>query len=564
MAVSPPVLPIWTTHYNHPVPWQTAFQPMRLDAMLAASAQRAPEAPCLDFYGRQFSYKEVDQLVSRFAAGLQGLGLGKGHKLGLFLPNCPHYVIAYYAASRAGLTLVNFSPLYTEEELAHQVADSGVETMVCLDIAHLYPTIDAVLHHGRLQRLIIGSIAEMLPWPKNWAYRIFKREMAARWEKDSHHLHFADLLGEAQALQPVAVDAEKDVALLQYTGGTTGTPKGAVLTHANLSINAQQVRALENNPQRVDRILGALPFFHVFANTTVLNRTILNGGLIVMLPKFEVKEALATIKRAKVTEFPGVPTMFQAILDHPAFDPAMLESVSMCISGGAPMSAELRALFAKAADAIIIEGYGLTESAGVVAVNPYGGPQKAGSIGQPIAGTDVVIVDPDNPHQILPQGAHGEITVAGPQIMRGYWQRPQSDAGAFIDGRLRTGDVGYIDADGFIFIVDRIKDLILVGGFNVYPSTLETELMTHPAVKEAIVIGVPDHYLGERPKAFVTLHSGAETSAEELLAFLNAHVGKHERAVAVEIRDTLPKTMIGKLSRKALVDEEKAKAAART
>ena len=553
---------IWTEHFNHPGRWDRSFEPLPMPALLDASAARQPSAPCLDFLGRRYSYAQVKTGADRFAHGLQQAGIGKGDRVGLFLPNCPHYVFAYYGALKAGATLVNFSPLYTVEELEHQALDSGTRTMVCLDVAQLFPNVDALLDKGVLDRLIIGSLAEALPPLKSWLYRLFRSSERSPYPADARHIPFARLIDNPGRPQPVAIDPHNDIALLQYTGGTTGTPKGAMLSHANLSINAQQVDAVDPEPQAEDRILGALPFFHVFANTCVLTRTILRGGEIVMLPKFELKAALESVERKRITAIPGVPTMYQAMLDYPDIGRFSLSSVRVCISGGAPMPAELKARFEALTGAVVVEGYGLTESAGVVSTNPYKGVNKTGSIGQPLPGTEVVIVDQNDPTRRMARGERGEITVAGPQIMRGYWNRPDTLATTFVDGRLRTGDVGFIDEDGYIFIVDRIKDLILVGGFNVYPSVLEAQLYQHAAVKEAIVIGVPDPYLGERPKAFVTLNDGMQASADVLLEFLNAHVGKHERAVAVEVRTSLPKTMIGKLSRKELVAEERARAAA--
>jgi len=496
--------------------------------------------------------------VQRAAAGFAVLGIGKGAHVGLFLPNCPHYVFAYYGAMLAGATVVNFSPLYTTAELRAQVADSGTTVMVTLDVAQLYDIIAPVAG----LRLIVGNLPEVLPPLKGLLYRLFKGKERARVAPGT--IHFAHLLRHPPIASPPAIDPH-DVALLQYTGGTTGVPKGAVLTHANLTINAMQVDSIDPHPQAPDRILGALPFFHVFANTCVLNRTILRGGQIVMLPRFELKAVLAAIPKHKITAMPGVPTMYRALLEAPGLEKVDLSSLRICISGGAPMPVELKHAFEGRSGATVVEGYGLTESAGVVACNAYEGLNKPGSIGQPLPQTDIRLVDKDDHTKPAPDGEPGEITVSGPQIMRGYYGRPDADAEVFIeqDGVrwLRTGDIGTIDADGYIAVTDRLKDMIVVGGFKVFPSALEAVLYRDPRVKEALVIGIPDARVGERPKAFVTLAEGEHVAPEMLLAALNAHIGKHERAVAVEIRDSLPKTMIGKLSRKELVAEERAKAA---
>ncbi|MGB3723012.1 MAG: long-chain fatty acid--CoA ligase [Pacificimonas sp.] len=550
----------WPYPYQHPQPWTTPLEPQALPAMLARTARLHPTRTFLHFLGRQFSYADIAQQVENAAEGFRRLGVKRGVNVGLFLPNCPQYVVAYYAIMRAGGTVVNFSPLYTADELDHQVRDSRVETMVCLDLQQLFPTIADVQKRGSLKRLIVCNLPEVLPTAKSLAYRLLKSRDRAKVGFGKTRLKWTALFDHGPIKNAPPIDPKTDVALIQYTGGTTGRPKGALLTHANLSINAAQVHGIDPDVDFQDRILGALPLFHVFANTCVLNRTVLAGDEMVMLPKFELEEAIKAIGEMRITALPGVPTMYQAMLDHPNIGSFDLTSLRICISGGAPMAKELREAFIEKTGARLVEGYGLTESSGVTSCNPYETGGKLGSIGQPLPGTCITICDREDAARILPDGEKGEITITGPQIMRGYWNRPDADSETFIDGRMRTGDVGYIDQDGYVFIVDRMKDLILVGGFNIYPSTLEAALYTHDAVKEAIVIGIDDLRLGQRPKAFVTLEDGASVSEADLLGYLNAKVGKHERAAALEIREELPKTMIGKLSRKELVEEEAAKA----
>ncbi|WOF44052.1 AMP-binding protein [Sphingopyxis indica] len=543
----------WSTNYRHPAEWDQIFAPLSLPDMLAASVARKGDAPMLDFMGRHFSYAEVAGGAARVARGLQSLGIGKGSRVGLFLPNVPHYVAAYYGALAAGATVVNFSPLYTVAELEAQVEDSGTEILFTMSASALLPTALEVLDGSSLERLVVGSVAGALPAAKSVLYRLFRRREVTALPDDPRVIRFSALTDNDGAPIPVAIDPEQDVALIQYTGGTTGTPKGAMLTHQNLTANARQVNIIDPDHDAPDRILGVLPFFHVFANTCVLNRTILNGGTIAMLPRFDAKQALQTITRTRATALPGVPTMYQALLDHPDLASTDFSSLRVCISGGAPMPAELREKFVAATGASLVEGYGLTESAGVVATNPYDGPVKAGTIGQPIPATHIRLLDKEDPSKDAPAGEPGELAVKGPQVMRGYWNRPEADKDSFTaDGWLRTGDVATIDGDGYIAIVDRLKDMIAVGGFKVYPSVIEARLHQHPAVKEAIVLGVPDAYHGEMPKAFVTIEDGFEVSGEALAAWLNPQLGKHERVVGVEVRGALPKTMIGKLDRKAL------------
>lgn len=549
---------IWRTAYRHPEPWERSFPPLTLTDMFEASARAAPDAALIDFMGRRYRYRETLDAANRVACGLAAMGVGKGDRVGLFLPNTPHYVAAYYGALKAGATIVNFSPLYTPAELEQQVEDSGTRLLFTLSAKALLPNAIEVLNASSLERLIVGSVAGVLPPAKSILYRLLKRgEVAAR-PRDPRITAFSALIANDGRCPPVPVGAD-DLAMLQYSGGTTGTPKGAMLTHQNVSANARQVDALDPRPEAEDRILGVLPLFHVFANICVLNRTVARGGEMVLLPRFDAGQVLAAIERTRATSVIGVPTLYQALLDHPRIRAADLSSLRAAISGGAPMNPELERRFEETSGVRLIEGYGLTESAGVVSTNPYEGLNKVGTIGQPIPGTIVTLADKEDPSRPAPEGEPGEILVSGPQVMQGYWRRPEADSSAFAGGRLRTGDVGLIDEDGYIRIVDRLKDMIAVSGFKVFPSQIEAVLYRHPDVREALVIGIDDVHSGERPKAFVTLHPGSGATGEDLAAWLNPQLGKHERVVAVEVRASLPKTMIGKLSRKELHAEEKAK-----
>jgi len=545
----------WRNAYRHPTPWTTPYPPLSMNALFEDAVAQRGDAPLIDFLGRHYSYAETLDGAKRVAAGLRALGYGPGDRIGLFLPNVPHYLAAYYGILRLGATVVNFSPLYTADELAHQVADSGTRVLFTLSASALLPTALKVLDGSSLERLVVGSVAGALPAAKSLFYRLFRGKEVTKRPDDPRIVAFSKLIANDGAGAAATVDPEQHVALIQYTGGTTGTPKGAMLTHQNLSANARQVVGLDPHPGPPDRIVGVLPLFHVFANTCVLNRTVANGGCIVMLPRFDAGQVLAAITRTKATALPGVPTMYQALLDHPKLGATDFSSLRACISGGAPLSAELKARFEKATGATLIEGYGLSESSGVVASNPYEAESKPGTIGQPIPGTRVSLRDKEDPTKPVPEGEPGEIVVSGPQIMKGYWNRPDADAEVFVDGWLRTGDVGTIDEDGFIRIVDRLKDMIAVSGFKVFPSQIEAVLHHHPAVKEALVIGLPDAYRGEHPRAYVTLMDGAHATGEELKAWLNPQLGHHERVDQVVVRLTLPKTLIGKLSRKDLLAE---------
>ena len=548
----------WRVHYAHACDWALELPPLSLPDMFAAAAAAHGDKPLVDFMGRQFSYAELYAEARAFAAGLQQLGIVKGDRVGLYLPNVPIYIAAYYGAMLAGACVVNFSPLYTVAELSAQMADAGARVLVTIDSAAVLPNALQVLDGTALETLVVAPLGTMLPLVKRIALKVLGGKAISAIPARSDVLVWSAMLGKT-APQPVPLDPLHDLALLQYTGGTTGLPKGAMLTHQNISANARQVAAIDPQAGARDVILGVLPLFHVFANICVLNRTVEMGGCIAMLPRFDAGQALKTLQRVKATAMPGVPTMFQALLDHPRVAKTNFSSLRICISGGAPLPLPLKARWEQQTGARLVEGYGLTETSGVASTNPYEGEERVGTIGQPLPATRLRLLDREDPARDAVAGEPGELAIQGPQVMQGYWQRPEAAAAAFAerpDGRwLRTGDVATIDAAGYGRIVDRIKDMIAVGGFKVFPSQVEAVLQAHPAVKEVLVIGVPDPYRGESPRAFVTLMDGAEASAEELRDWLNPKLGKHERVDQVVVREALPKTMIGKLDRKALREE---------
>ena len=545
----------WRAHYAHPGEWARDFAPLSMPDFFSQAVAAHHGARLIEFMGRDYSYAQVGREARAFAAGLQRAGLTKGDRIGLFLPNVPIYLSAYYGAMIAGMAVVNFSPLYTAAELAAQVADSGTRLLVTLDVPALLPTALTVLDSSGLERLIVGRLAEQLPQLKGLALRLFGRKTLTPLPRRSNVTPWRTALSTSDP-QPVEIDPLHDVALLQYTGGTTGTPKGAMLSHQNLTANARQIEAIDPRAGERDVILGVLPLFHVFANACVLNRTVANGGAIAMLPRFDAAQALKTLQRVRATAMPGVPTMYQALLDHPDLARTDFTSLRVCISGGAPLAAPVKARFEAATGARLVEGYGLTECAGVATTNPYEGEDRSGTIGQPLPATRLRLLDKENPSRDAPPGEPGELAIQGPQVMQGYWQRPEAAAAAFAmreDGRwLRTGDVALFDDQGYVRIVDRTKDMIAVGGFKVFPSQIEAVLLEHPAVKEVLVIGMPDPYRGEVPRAFAVLADGHAETGAQLAEWLNTRIGKHERVDEVVLRASLPKTMIGKLDRKAL------------
>lgn len=521
----------------------TPIKVMPVSNILANAVERHAERPALDFLGQKTTYAQLAVLVDRAARGFQLLGVTKGTRVGLCLPNTPFSVICYYAALKIGAIVVNFNPLYVARELKHQIDDSGTTVMVTLDAADLPVKVMGMLDTSCLEKVVLCSTGQ-----------------AGTQSEDERVVPFAHLVANDGCPEPVEIDPVVDPAVLQYTGGTTGVPKGATLTHANLVANAEQIRlwvgALVPGEERV---LGVLPLFHVFAMTVVMNLGISVGAELILVPRFDLEEVLKLIAAKRPTLFPGVPTIYTAINGAAAKVSVDLSSIRYCISGGAPLPLEIRARFEELSGCRLVEGYGLSEAAPVVTCNPFTGEPRPGSIGQVLDGTVIEVRDPANPDTILPVGARGEICVRGPQVMSGYWNSPEETAKVLSDGLLRTGDIGYCDADGFYYLVDRIKDLILCGGYNVYPRVIEEALYLHPAVAEVIVIGVPDSYRGQAPKAFVRLKDGAEVAPEELKSFLETQISKIEMPREVEIRRELPKTAVGKLSRLELAAEEKAR-----
>jgi long-chain acyl-CoA synthetase len=538
---------------------QFAAKPATIGSLLDEAAEQFANRPAIDFLGHGYSWGTIARLADRAAAGLQALGVGKGVAVGLCLPNTPYSVILYFAILKAGGTVVNFNPLYTERELAAQIKDSGTRIMATLDVAVIHDKIAKLTGQGLLDHVIVCSMTAALPFVKGLLFRAFKSKNLATIPAGKHYVRFDRLIAGAAKPAPVVIDPLQDIAVLQYTGGTTGVPKAAMLTHANITANIQQVLVTTPTIGRgTERIIGILPLFHVFAMTAVMNLGVAIGAELILMPRLDMKLLMATIARKRPTMLPGVPTLYTAICNA-AGAGKDLSFITFCMSGGAPMSLEGMERFQQLSRCPILEGYGLSETSPIVTTTP---PDrvKIGSVGRALPGTAVEIRDRDHPQTILATGERGEICVRGPQVMQGYFNRPDETAKTFIDGALRTGDIGYLDADGYLFIVDRIKDLILCGGYNVYPRIIEEAAYQHPAVQDAIAIGIPDAYRGQAPKLFVTLRPGAVATESEILGFLKDHLNKIEIPKAVEIRESLPKTMVGKLSKKELVAEEAAKA----
>ncbi|WP_390349373.1 long-chain fatty acid--CoA ligase [Variovorax boronicumulans] len=554
----------WLASYPEGVAWDHAITPTSVQQILADAVAGFPDRPAIDFMGKRLNYRELGALVDRAAKGLQALGVRPGVHVGLFLPNTPHYLVALFGVLQAGGTVVNYSPLDAAKVLEHKIEDSQTDFLITLDLAALYPQMAAMLGKTRLKKLIVGNLAEMTGAPEQVAAQMKAKNETVEISGDEHHLRFSELLDNdgRYTLHPLG-DPREALAILQYTGGTTGLPKGAMLTHANLSSACEQVVITQSGTPPVlqmgtERLLAVLPPFHIYALTVNLLLGVRLAAEIVQHLRFDPKAALRDIAEKKLTTFCGVPTMFTAVIGDPDTPQYDLHSLKLCNSGGAPLPMEVGERFRVITGTWLAEGWGMTETSPTGTFSPAHGQRKAGSCGIPHPGVVIKMLDLEDPTRYVPLGEKGEMCIQGPNVMKGYWNKPEATADSTtFDGFFRTGDVGYMDEDGFVFIVDRCKDMLLCSGYNVYPRVLEEAIYQHPAVHEVAVIGVPDEYRGQSPKAFVTLKPGAEAfDIKALQSFLKERVGKHEMVQALEIRAALPKTAVGKLSKKDLVDEE--------
>jgi long-chain acyl-CoA synthetase len=547
----------WLDFYERGVPHSLSYPETTLGNVLAKTADRFPDRAALLFYGREISYRELDTLANRFAHALTSLGIRKGDRVALMLPNIPQMVISYYGALRTGAVAVPTNPLYREHELEVQLKNSGAETLVAVDM--FYPVIAPVLSKTAVKHLILCNIKDYLPFPLSLLYPI-KARIDKQWVPVKRTPPIYDFLNfiKDEPGGPVSADVTPDdTALFQYTGGTTGIPKGAVLTHHNLVVNAVQSRAWLNlHDEENPIILAVIPFFHVYGMTTAMNLGILIGAGLILLPKFHTKEVLKVIQKYRPQIFPGIQAMYLAIGHYPKIQKYDLSSLTIALSGAGPLMREVQDQFERVTRARIVEGYGLSEASPVTHANPIYGNRKIGSIGLPWPDTEARIVDIKT-EQPLPPGETGELVIRGPQVMKNYWNNQDETARALRGGWLHTGDIARMDEEGYFYIVDRIKDMIKTVGENVYPREVEEVLYTHPKIKEAVVIGVPhEEYLGEKIKAYVVLKEGERASAEEIIEFCRQQLSKFKIPKEIEFRSQLPKTLVGKVLRRVLRDEE--------
>ena len=550
---------IWLKNYPEEVPESVEYPEVPMHYYLDEAASEYPDKVSMIFVDKKITYKQFREDVLRLAQALLDLGIKKGDRVSVFMPNCPQAVISYFAVLKIGGIVVESNPIYVERELEYQLTDAGVETVVTLDMKMLYPKVKAVRDKTEVKTVIVSSLKEYLPFPKNVLYPVAKRKDVVKVEREKGVYFFKELL---QKYPPEEVQAEvnpDDCAVLLYTGGTTGVPKGVMLTHKNLVSNCVQgIKWLYEAEYANEVVMAALPVFHSFGHTCCMNFSVYAACTLILIPDpRNTKDILRNVENHKATMVPGVPAMYVNMLNYPRMKDYDLSSVKYCFSGAAPMPVEVLEEFERVTGGLILEGFGMTETSPVTHINPMVGERKVGSIGMPIPDTLAKVVDVETGEIELAAGEVGELIVKGPQVMKGYWNSPQETGEVLKNGWMYTGDLATMDEDGFFFIVGRKKDMIISSGFNVYPREIEEVLFEHPAVKEASVIGVPHEKRGETVKAFIVLREGEIATAEEIRQFCKKNLAAYKVPTFVEFRKKLPKTMVGKVLRRELREEEK-------
>lgn len=549
----------WLTSYPVEIPAELEFRKEPVQQYLVDAAKSFPEKTAIHFMGKEMNYKELYHEARSFASYLQQIGISKGDRVAIMLANTPQAVISYFGILIAGGIVVQTNPLYTERELEYQMKDSGAKAIITLDI--LYPRASKVMPQTNLQHIIVTAIKDYLPFPKNLVYPFIQKKqygivVTVKHEGNTHL--FKEIIKiKPNKLVEYDFDFEEDVALLQYTGGTTGSPKGVMLTHKNLVANSSMCTAwLYKAKPGEESVLGIVPFFHVYGMTIVMILSVMQAYKMIILPKFDALTTLKTIQKQRPTLFPGAPTIYIGLLNHPDLKKYDLSSIDSCLSGSAPLPVEVQEEFEAITGGKLVEGYGLTESSPVTHANFLWDRERIkGSIGVPWPNTEVRIVSMDDGID-MPVGEIGEIIIKGPQVMKGYWNRPEATEETIKDGWLYTGDLGYMDDKGYFYVVDRKKDMIIAGGYNIYPREIEEVLYEHPDVLEAVAVGIPDPYRGETVKAYVVLKEGAHITSDDLNQYARKYLAAYKAPRLYEFREELPKTAVGKILRRTLVEEE--------
>ncbi len=551
----------WLASYEEGVPEKIEYEEICLPEILERSAGMFPDKMALLFQGYKITYRQLNDMINRFAACLHAFGINKGDSVAILLPNVIPCVVACYAIMKIGGITVMNNPLYSDRELEHQFNDSDSKLLVTLDL--LGNRMIDLRPKTKIKQIIYTSIGDYLPFPKNILFPLVakKKNLAADVKSAENVYKWKDVLAKSW---PTPLDVEPsfdDVAMYQYTGGTTGVSKGTMLTHGNLSKQVQQIEAWFPKFNKGEEImLGALPIFHVFGLSVAMNFAIHMGWGHILVPKPQPEALLETIRKFKPTFAPLVPTMYIGMLNHPDIDKVDMTSISGCFSGSAPLPLEVIRDFENKTGAVIVEGFGLTETTPVTHINPFaGGKRKVGSIGVPIPDTECRIVDLDDGNTDVPVGETGELLIKGPQVMKGYWNNPEETAKTLTDGWLHTGDIAKMDEEGYFYIVDRKKDMIISGGCNVYPRDIEEVFYEHPKIQEACAIGIPHPTRGEAIKVFVALKEGETATQDELIEYCTDKLAKYKLPTEIEFRDELPKTNVGKILKKELREEEMAK-----
>ncbi len=550
----------WLKSYPKGIDWNAPIDTTPVFETVLKSCDKHGDRVAIDFLGATTSYASLGSQIRAMAGALQkDYGIKKGSRVAIMLPNTPFFPVAYYAVLLCGGTVVNCNPLYSSNELSHIIGNSGADLLITIDLTVVFEKAEKLMERGDVKKAIVGHFPDFLSGIKKILFPLLKGKEMSKWQSGKYASQiegFASLIDKGLSAKPVKIDADKDVAVQQYTGGTTGAPKGAMLSHANIAANLSQIQlwgcGVFEPPAKV---VAVLPFFHIFAMTVCMNVPLSRGASIILLPRFEMKMMLALLKRTRPDILPAVPTLTLALANAPEATREALSSLKLIISGGAALPDETRAAFAKKSDALLAEGYGLTETSPVVCCAALNEPSKPMSIGLPVPGTDIRFVDIEDSSKFMPLGERGELVVKGKQVMLGYFDNEQANKEAFTKGWFRTGDVGYMDEDGYSFLVDRIKDIIICSGFNVYPRAIEEAISKHEAVDEVTVIGVKDDYRGEAPIAFIKLLAGKTLKEDEMKEFLKEHLSKIEMPKSVFFKDELPKTLVGKLSKKELREE---------
>ncbi|MCD6554820.1 MAG: long-chain fatty acid--CoA ligase [Anaerolineae bacterium] len=551
----------WLKHYEEGVPATIDYPDTVMPKILADTARKFPDQVATIFKGGRLTYRELNELVDKFTAGLQKLGVKKGDRVAIHLPNCPQFLISYYAILRAGGIVVPCNPMYVAREMEHQLNDSGAEVIITLSA--FYPLIKQIRDETKLRHVIVAKIKTYFPGLLKLLFTLLKEKKDGHVvdiSGDANTYWFQDVLGSAPA-KPAPVDlAWDDTAVLMYTGGTTGISKGAQLTHKNILVNAVQCKHWLKTAETAETILTTLPLFHSYGMTTCMNHGVYTASTLLLVPNpRDLKDVLETINKYHPTIYPGVPAMYVAINNDPGVLAGKYDvrSIRACVSGAAGLPVEVQRKFEEITGGKLVEGYGLSEASPVTHANPIQGENRVGTIGLPWPDTEAVIMDLDTGEKILPPGEVGELCIRGPQVMKGYWNMPTETANALRGGWLHTGDIAVMDEDGYFKIVDRKKDMILgTGGFNIYPREIEDVLYEHPKVKEVAAVGIPVGEKGERPKVYIVLKEGETATEEEIIQFCRENLAPYKVPKFVEFRDELPKTMVGKILRRVLLEEE--------